>query len=117
MKKYGLILADNGWDKDSRKWWFYGVRDERWDGADLWKLSSVKGTDFEAVDVSSLMIDPDSGKARITETVTLAPTLTPAPTPTPAPYAQPANGIPVIVIPIVCIGILTVCCFVGFLEK
>jgi hypothetical protein len=64
MKKYGMILADNGWDQDSRKWWIYGVSDARWDSADLWELTSVKGTDFEAVDVSSVMIDPNSGKAR-----------------------------------------------------
>ena len=62
MKKYGMILADNGWDQDSRKWWIYGVSDSRWDSADLWELTSVKGTDFEAVDVSSMMIDPNSRK-------------------------------------------------------
>jgi hypothetical protein len=65
MKKYGMILTDNGWDKDSRKWWIYGVRDARWNTGDLWDLTSVKGTDFEAVDVSSLMIDSNSGKARV----------------------------------------------------
>ena len=63
MKKYGMILADNGWDKDNRKWWIYGVRDDRWNTGDLWDLTSIKGTDFEAVDVSSLMIDSNSGKA------------------------------------------------------
>jgi hypothetical protein len=95
MKKYGLILADNGWDKDNRKWWFYGVRDERWDSADLWKLTSVKGTEFEAVDVSSLMIDPDSGKAKIT-------------TQTPIPTSAASLAY---------IGIVAICCVVFFLEK
>ena len=111
MQKYGLIVADNSWDKDSRKWWFGGIRDARWDVQDLQKLQSVKGTDLEAVDVFSLMIDPDSGKARITSTIT------PKPTPTSAPYVQPANGILEIVIPIACIGILVACCVVGFLKK
>ena len=73
MKKYGMILADNGWDNDNRKWWIYGVRDDRWNTGDLWDLTSIKGTDFEAVDVSSLMIDSNSGKARITSTVTPTP--------------------------------------------
>ena len=81
MKKYGMILADNGWDNDNRKWWISGVRDDRWNTGDLWDLTSVKGTDFEAVDVSSLMIDSNSGKARVTPTITP----TPIPTPTPAP--------------------------------
>jgi len=65
MKKYGMILTDNGWDNDSRKWWIYGVSDERWNTGDLWDLTSVQGSAFEAVDVSSLMIDPDSGQARV----------------------------------------------------
>ena len=111
MQKYGLIVADNAWDKDKRKWWFGGIRDARWDVRDLQNLQSVKGTDLEAVEVSSLMIDPDSGKARI------IPIVTPALTPIPTPYGQQANGIPVIAIPIVCIGILAVCCVVGFREK
>jgi hypothetical protein len=111
MQKYGLIVADNAWDKDRRKWWFGGIRDARWDVRDLQVLQSVKGTDLEAVDVSSLMINPDSGKARI------IPTVKPASTPASAPYGQSADMIPFIAIPIVCIGILAVCCVVGFLEK
>jgi len=109
MKKYGLILADNGWDKDSRKWWFYGVRDERWDSADLWKLTSVKGTDFEAVDVSSLMIDPDSGKAGIIPVITQDPGS--------APYAQSDNEIQMIVIAVACIIIVATCYGLFFQKK
>ena len=90
MKKYGMILADNGWDKDNRKWWISGVRDDRWNTGDLWDLTSVKGTDFEAVDVSSLMIDSNSGKARVTPTVT--PTPTPNPTPAPSITVTSPNG-------------------------
>ena len=59
LKKYGMMLADNG-----GALYLSGVPDERWDNDDLHTLSQVKGSDFEAVDSSSLMIDPDSGQTR-----------------------------------------------------
>ncbi len=59
MKTYGLILADNGSD-----WFISGVPDERWDNDILRELRQVYGSAFEAVDVSSLMLDPDSGQVR-----------------------------------------------------
>ncbi len=59
LKKYGMILADNG-----SSWFISGVPDERWDNETLHELHQVTGSDFEAVDVSSLMVDPDSGQAR-----------------------------------------------------
>ncbi|MBP1621296.1 MAG: hypothetical protein H6Q02_2063 [Acidobacteria bacterium] len=60
MKVYGLILADNG-----SAWFVSGVPDERWNNDVLVnQLRLVKGSDFEAVDVSSLMLDPDSGQVR-----------------------------------------------------
>ncbi len=59
LKKYGLILADNG-----SPWFISGVPDERWDNDLLHELHQVPGSAFEAVDESSLMIDPDSGQAR-----------------------------------------------------
>lgn len=59
MKTYGLILADNGSD-----WYISGVPDERWDNDMLRELRNLKGSVFEAVDVSSLMEDPDSGKVK-----------------------------------------------------
>ena len=59
MKTYGLILADNG-----SAWYISGAPDPRWDNDMLVsELAQVKGSDFEAVDVSSLMLDPDSGLA------------------------------------------------------
>jgi hypothetical protein len=59
MKTYGLILADNG-----SAWYLSGVPDPRWDDDMLVsELARVKGSDFEAVDVSGLMVDPDSGLA------------------------------------------------------
>jgi hypothetical protein len=66
FKKYGIILADNG-----ASWYISGVPDERWDNDALHALDLVTGNDFEAVDVSSLMVDPDSGQAR--QAVTLHP--------------------------------------------
>jgi hypothetical protein len=59
MKTYGLILADNG-----SAWYLSGVPDSRWDNDMLVsELARVKGSDFEAVDVSALMAEPDSGRA------------------------------------------------------
>lgn len=57
MKRYGIILADNG-----SPWFLSGVPDERWDNDSLRQLMQIKGADFEAVDASGLMIDPDSGQ-------------------------------------------------------
>jgi len=59
MKTYGIILADNG-----SAWYVSGVPDERWDNDVLHDIDSLKGSDFEAVDVSSLMVDANSGLAR-----------------------------------------------------
>lgn len=60
LKRYGLILADNGSD-----WFISGAPDERWKDDELVStLRNVKGSDFEAVDVSGLMIEPNSGQAR-----------------------------------------------------
>lgn len=59
MKTYGLILADNG-----SAWYLSGVPDPRWDDDMLVsELARVRGSDFEAVDASGLMVDPDSGLA------------------------------------------------------
>ena len=59
MKTYGIILADNGSD-----WFISGVPDERWDNDQLRELHQVRGADFEAVDVSSLLLHPDSGQVK-----------------------------------------------------
>lgn len=58
LKRYGMFLADNG-----SNWYISGAPDERWDNDMLHELDDVLGSDFEAVDESSLMIDPDSGQA------------------------------------------------------
>jgi hypothetical protein len=59
LKKYGMILADNG-----SSWFISGAPDSRWNNDDLHQLHNIKGSDFEAVDESSLMINPNSGQAK-----------------------------------------------------
>jgi uncharacterized protein YjdB len=51
------------------------VPDARWDNTDLHNLGAVHGSDFEVVDVSGLMISPDSGQAQqsAATTVTVLP--------------------------------------------
>lgn len=76
LKTYGMILADNG-----SAWYISGAPDERWDNDVLRELHEIAGADFEAVDVSSLMIDNDSGQAQFENTPTPVPTSTPIATP------------------------------------
>ena len=66
LKKYGMIVADDG-----GAWYISGAPDSRWDNDDLHRLEEVLGSNFEAVDVSSLMIDPDSGETRTTPPKTI----------------------------------------------
>lgn len=50
MKKYGLILADNGGDL-----FFQGDRNANWDDEDVNSLKAIKGNDFEAVDTGDII--------------------------------------------------------------
>ncbi|MGO8823713.1 MAG: hypothetical protein ACLQU9_00545 [Acidimicrobiales bacterium] len=59
MQQYGLILADNG-----SNWYFGGTADDDWPLSLVDELKTVPASAFEAVDESSLMIDPNSGQAR-----------------------------------------------------
>lgn len=59
LKKYGMILADNG-----TAWYISGAPDPRWDNDALHALQTLHGTDFEAVDESSLMVSANSGQAK-----------------------------------------------------
>jgi hypothetical protein len=62
FKHYGLIVADNG-----SNWFFQGTMDAGWDSgpypAMIAQLKTVPASAFEAIDESSLMVDPDSGRA------------------------------------------------------
>jgi hypothetical protein len=94
LKKYGMILADNG-----SAWFISGVPDERWNNDHLRELARITGADFEAVDTSILMADPDSGRVAGAIVPSSTPTA-PAPTPTPpaatatvlVPTATPTGG-------------------------
>src|SRR5206468_5728196 len=69
LKKYGMMIADNG-----SAWFISGAPDDRWNNTNLGDLRRVVGSSFEAVDVSSLMIDPSSGQAKQTGvSVTVSP--------------------------------------------
>ena len=59
MKEYGIILADNG-----SNWYVSGAPDERWDNDMLHLLDVLTGNDFEAVDASGLMVDPNSAEVQ-----------------------------------------------------
>lgn len=47
FKKYGLIISDNG-----SNWYFQGTHDDRWDDEELNSLKSLRGNNFEVVDIS-----------------------------------------------------------------
>jgi hypothetical protein len=47
MKKYGMILADNG-----SYFYFQGVADPRWNDDDLHKLDSIQSSNFEVVQMT-----------------------------------------------------------------
>jgi hypothetical protein len=55
LKKYGMFLADNGSD-----WYISGAPNPNWDNDALHRLGNIKGSDFEAVDESGLMVSSDS---------------------------------------------------------
>ena len=59
LKKYGMMVADNG-----SAWYISGAPDSRWNDDDLHNLGKLTGADFEAVDVSPLMVNENSGQAR-----------------------------------------------------
>ena len=59
LKHYGMFVADNG-----SSWFLSGAPDNRWNNNDLHLLDKITGSDFEAVDESSLQVSPNSGKAK-----------------------------------------------------
>ena len=76
FKRYGIILADIG-----SNWYMIGAHDTRWDDDMLVTgFRGLKGSDFEAVDVSSLTINKDSAKVK-GASATPPPTADPSPTP------------------------------------
>lgn len=61
MKKYGIILSDNG-----SAWYVTGKPDSRWNDTSLRELHKVFGSAFEAVDATVLMVNPNTGEAKQT---------------------------------------------------
>ncbi len=55
MKKYGLVLADNG-----SPWYFQGTSDTRWPEEFIEEMKTIPASAFEAVNTISLMITPGS---------------------------------------------------------
>ena len=69
LKRYGMFLADNG-----SAWYISGAPDSRWNNDDLHALTTIQGSNFEAVDDTVLMVDPNSGEAKQSSvTVTVSP--------------------------------------------
>jgi hypothetical protein len=84
MQHYGLILADNG-----SNWFFQGTAENGWDPGLIQDLKRIPASGFEAVDESSLMVDPNSGQAR-----GAGPAPAPAPVGTTAPRPAPRRPAP-----------------------
>jgi len=60
LKTYGMFLADNG-----SPWYLGGEPNDNWNNDVLvTEFRKVTGSDFEAVDESSLMVDPNTGEAK-----------------------------------------------------
>jgi hypothetical protein len=60
LQEYGMMLADNG-----GPWFVSGAPDEHWQDRVLDELKRVKGSDFEAVDVSDLFVAHHSAQALV----------------------------------------------------
>ena len=56
LKTYGAILADNG-----SSWYLTGAPDPNWNDSDMHNIAQIVGSDMEAVNTSSLQVDPNSG--------------------------------------------------------
>jgi hypothetical protein len=57
LKKYGMVIADN-----ANEWKLFGAPDDRWNPEQLNELERLRPSDFEAVDISSLIANPNSAK-------------------------------------------------------
>lgn len=78
LKRYGMIVADNG-----TSWFISGSPDSRWNNDELHALTSIPGSDFEAVDEARLQVNANSGQAAASP---------PASTPTHAPTTPPSQA-------------------------
>ncbi len=86
LKHYGMFVADNG-----SSWYISGTSDNRWNNDDLHALTSIPGSDFEAVDESALQVSPDSAQAKGAPPVPATPTAKPSPTKPTVPTRSPTS--------------------------
>ncbi len=61
LKKYGMILADNG-----SPWYISGTSNINWPSIVIDQLKTISGGNFEAVDVTSMIVNINSGEAKST---------------------------------------------------
>jgi Fibronectin type III domain len=91
FKHYGLIVADNGSD-----WFFTGTEDPGWNSGPypqmISDLKQVPASQFEAVDESALMVDPNSALAGTVPAAPAAPTATARSGGAQVTWTAPANG-------------------------
>jgi len=91
FKHYGLIVADNGSD-----WFFTGTEDAGWNSGPypqmISDLKQVPASQFEAVDESALMVDPNSALAGTVPAAPTAPTATARSGGAQVTWSAPANG-------------------------
>jgi hypothetical protein len=59
MKRYGLVVADNG-----SNWYFQGTAEAGWSTDMLDELKTIPAGAFEAVNATVLKVGPDSGQAK-----------------------------------------------------
>jgi len=82
LKHYGMFVADNG-----SSWYLSGTADNRWNNNDLHALTSIPGSDFEAVDESKLQMNLNSAQ------VAGSPSFPPSPTSPVSPtHSQTASA-------------------------
>src|SRR5262245_38712795 len=62
LKDYGLIVADNG-----SGWYVQGQPSTRWNDAELSQLKSLRGSNFEAVDLTPRATSATSPKGSVTQ--------------------------------------------------
>jgi hypothetical protein len=87
FKRFGLIVADNGSD-----WYFQGTQDASWSSLIISDLKNVPVNQFEAIDESSLMIDPNSAQAGRVPFAPAAPVATPRDRGAQVTWTAPATG-------------------------
>ena len=87
LKRYGMIVADNG-----SSWYISGAPDSRWNNDDLHMLGTIPGSDFEAVDESSLQVNVNSGQAAGSTPVVSTPPATHTPIAITTGTHSPSSG-------------------------